>query len=344
MPITNIPAGSGGGIVTEEDPSALKKANNLSDLTNVESAKATLGISTIKIADYDNGKTYAAGDQVVFANKLYRFNSFIGAAGYGPDTHPWAWTEISKQASDYLTKKQSFSEGNQTQYAVPILATQFNGVTFGSGAVSDHFNAITNATNSATRRLFAPTTGTGYAGQQLDLNIMSNGVDHFNSLRGFNWGRKMSISFSVAFGSFASTGDSNTRFMAKIGFNGVGASLFSVGKGIGFIKIGSGPLIVEYLREQGLAQTVTTSFNPGAGVVYNYVMEFDGLGAFSLSVDGNKILEGPYAPIGQQNSNTSYPVMSALSFFCENTATTAVRAVAAISFVKVSIVDPVIII
>ena len=44
---------------------------------------------------YDNFKTYQAGDLVIEANKIYRFNSYIGAAGYGPITHPSAWTEIS---------------------------------------------------------------------------------------------------------------------------------------------------------------------------------------------------------------------------------------------------------
>lgn len=49
-------------------------------------------------SDYDNFKVYSAGDVVLASNDFYRFNTFIGAAGYGPITHPAAWTKLS--ASD----------------------------------------------------------------------------------------------------------------------------------------------------------------------------------------------------------------------------------------------------
>ena len=53
------------------------------------------------ISAYDNFKTYQAGELVIEANKLFRFNSYIGAAGYGPITHPSAWTEISAVGDGY---------------------------------------------------------------------------------------------------------------------------------------------------------------------------------------------------------------------------------------------------
>ena len=46
-------------------------------------------------SDYDNFKVYSAGDVVLASNDFYRFNTFIGAAGYGPITHPGAWTKLS---------------------------------------------------------------------------------------------------------------------------------------------------------------------------------------------------------------------------------------------------------
>jgi hypothetical protein len=52
------------------------------------------------IKDYDNYKVYKAGDIVHESGKLYRFNSFIGAAGYGPITHAWAWTTVSGEKGD----------------------------------------------------------------------------------------------------------------------------------------------------------------------------------------------------------------------------------------------------
>lgn len=52
------------------------------------------------IKDYDNYKVYKAGDIVHESGKLYRFNAFIGAAGYGPITHPYAWTVVSGEKGD----------------------------------------------------------------------------------------------------------------------------------------------------------------------------------------------------------------------------------------------------
>lgn len=43
---------------------------------------------------YDNYKTYNAGDMVILNGKTYSFKTFIGAAGYGPATHPTAWTQL----------------------------------------------------------------------------------------------------------------------------------------------------------------------------------------------------------------------------------------------------------
>lgn len=47
MPIVNTPIGSGGGITSEEDPSALKIASNLSDLQSLSAARTNLNVQTI---------------------------------------------------------------------------------------------------------------------------------------------------------------------------------------------------------------------------------------------------------------------------------------------------------
>ena len=47
------------------------------------------------ISDYDNFKIYSAGELVILVDRLYRFKTFIGAAGYGPITHPDAWLNVS---------------------------------------------------------------------------------------------------------------------------------------------------------------------------------------------------------------------------------------------------------
>lgn len=52
-------------------------------------------LTNAKIQDYDNFKIYSAGDMVTADNRFFKFNATIGAAGYGPITHPSAWTEQS---------------------------------------------------------------------------------------------------------------------------------------------------------------------------------------------------------------------------------------------------------
>ena len=46
------------------------------------------------ISAYDNFKVYQAGEVVTEGGLIYVFNSTIGAAGYGPTTHPYAWTSM----------------------------------------------------------------------------------------------------------------------------------------------------------------------------------------------------------------------------------------------------------
>lgn len=52
-------------------------------------------IDASKIVAYDNFKIYGTGDLMLHDNRIFRFNSFIGAAGFGPTTHPSYWTEQS---------------------------------------------------------------------------------------------------------------------------------------------------------------------------------------------------------------------------------------------------------
>ena len=49
------------------------------------------------ISAYDNFKVYQAGEVVTEGGLIYVFNSTIGAAGYGPTTHPYAWTSMQGQ-------------------------------------------------------------------------------------------------------------------------------------------------------------------------------------------------------------------------------------------------------
>jgi hypothetical protein len=96
------------GVVVENEGSAIQ-------ITPVEitfpdnTTQTTAYTGSFKIADYDNGKTYNAGDQVIFSDKIYKFNNFIGAAGYAPDTNPEAWTELSAGNGGGVTSPITFT-------------------------------------------------------------------------------------------------------------------------------------------------------------------------------------------------------------------------------------------
>jgi hypothetical protein len=75
----------------------LSQANPAATEDYVASAIAAIPAPPPNITDYDNFKVYAAGEIVLASNDFYRFNTFIGAAGYGPITHPSAWTKLSSQ-------------------------------------------------------------------------------------------------------------------------------------------------------------------------------------------------------------------------------------------------------
>ncbi|CAB4145473.1 Phage tail repeat like [uncultured Caudovirales phage] len=79
----------------------LAHSHNIADVTGLQDA-----INAARIQEYDNYKIYGVGDIVLQSNKIYRFNAGIGAAGYGPSTHPYAWTEQSAQPnlSGYATE------------------------------------------------------------------------------------------------------------------------------------------------------------------------------------------------------------------------------------------------
>ena len=73
-------------------------------------------VQQFRTQEYDNSRIYGPHEIVKFNNRLYWFNDFIGAAGYGPITHPAAWTDLSVAANltGYATENFVTSQGYLT--------------------------------------------------------------------------------------------------------------------------------------------------------------------------------------------------------------------------------------
>jgi len=79
--------------------SLAQTADSKADAALAQGGTLQAAIDAAKIQEYDNFRIYVIGDIVLQNNKIYRFNATIGAAGYGPSTHPSAWTEQSAAPS-----------------------------------------------------------------------------------------------------------------------------------------------------------------------------------------------------------------------------------------------------
>lgn len=103
------------------------------DLGWVEVAASGGGIS-----EYDNFKVYNANDIVWLGSFVYRFNAFIGAAGYGPVTHPAAWTKLSASEISDISGLQSALDAKASTVALSAgLAGKAN---------TSHSHSISNVT------------------------------------------------------------------------------------------------------------------------------------------------------------------------------------------------------
>ena len=58
------------------------------------------GNAWIYRGEYDNGVTYAANDYVTLGGSSYVMINTIGAGGYGPITHPYAWQLVAQKGAD----------------------------------------------------------------------------------------------------------------------------------------------------------------------------------------------------------------------------------------------------
>lgn len=124
-----------------------------SDIIGLDAA-----INSGKITDYDNFKVYVAGDVVLASNRIYRFNATVGAAGYGPITHPSYWTEQSAAPSLSGYATESFVNAkpglgnleyslNYTDPAVASYSDNLVGVNDGQVGYTTYNLTITSPTD-----------------------------------------------------------------------------------------------------------------------------------------------------------------------------------------------------
>ena len=111
-----------GGVMFNDGTTLTTADHNhtISQVTGLQDA-----INATKLQEYDNFKIYTTNDLVLATNKIFKFNNFVGAAGYGPITHPTYWTEQSAQPnlSGYATEYFVNSKPGLTNLAYSLNYT-----------------------------------------------------------------------------------------------------------------------------------------------------------------------------------------------------------------------------
>jgi hypothetical protein len=103
------------------------------------------------ISEYDNFKTYSPGEVVWLGSFIYRFNTPIGAAGYGPITHPYAWTKLSASEIADINGLQTALDGKSASGHTHTIANITNlQTTLNGKANSSHTHTIANVTGLQT--------------------------------------------------------------------------------------------------------------------------------------------------------------------------------------------------
>jgi hypothetical protein len=101
------------------------------------------------VSQYDNFKIYSANDVVWLGSFIYRFNSTIGAAGYGPITHPSAWTKLSASQISDIFNLQNELNARATNTALTATNTALTSGLAGKANTS-HTHIIANVTGLQT--------------------------------------------------------------------------------------------------------------------------------------------------------------------------------------------------
>ena len=111
---------------------------------------------------YDNGVTYAPNDYVTLNGSSYVFINYIGAAGYGPITHPAAWQLVANKGDTGAT---GATGANGTPADLSLYAT------LASPTFTGTPNAPTASAGTSTTQL--ATTGFVTTANNLKSNIAS---------------------------------------------------------------------------------------------------------------------------------------------------------------------------
>jgi hypothetical protein len=117
------------GYVDDADTALSVRIDGKANVTHTHSVSDVTGLQAMidasKLQDYDNFKIYTTNDLVLSNNKIFKFNNFVGAAGYGPITHPTYWTEQSAQPdlTPYLTSANAAATYAITSRGIPTGGT-----------------------------------------------------------------------------------------------------------------------------------------------------------------------------------------------------------------------------
>ena len=236
------------GLTVESDPLALKIASNLSDLASFPTARTNLGVPVVATIAQSNASTL---DTVFMSPDKVR--QMIMFQGY-----------------------QTFLNGGGVG-------------TSGTGASAP-------STTTRIRALGSPNALTaGYSHFMFDTHgsgLGFSGNKRGNSFLAKSFNRKIWMSGRVSVGDSGLAGDANNLFRCELGGrNGLGATGDPTIMSLGWKVAGGGSAAITfYVRTEasvngGTYTEVATSFTPTSGILFDWLITYDGSGTSQMYVN-----------------------------------------------------------
>jgi hypothetical protein len=260
---------------TASGAGVLLSSNNLSDLSNISTARTNLGLGSVATLN-TSAVLQTANNLSEVTPATARTN--LGLA-YATDAQVIAGTatNVVTTPANVNAIRQFNRFGREFDFGVGSWTTASSGTP--AIIQSAYTKSVLNQTNVGYGSLFTTVSPAVSAGNSSYIN----------------WDASYSISFLCIFSTNASTGSNNIQRIGLGKLNGVAGDLSS--KGMCVRRIGTGALELQVHNGTTLTN-VTSSFTPSNQTGFEVILTSDGTGNAFLYVNGSLVAQTTGAPTG----------------------------------------------